>query len=202
MESHKNETRQSDTDARIAQRIKQVDEEEREEICRRLERKFPGLSPEDIADVWQDTLLTLLILLASGKITDDQPLTPLVWTIAKFHALNRLRRNLRRGQIEGARVDDVAPEDYDFVPLTALLVDLAQFIARRLTERQRIVFGCFVKLVCGGYASEKGKLPKGLLFEQVNIDSPIKMSKAAVRSAFRRGRRKVKAFLKAKGYYR
>jgi DNA-directed RNA polymerase specialized sigma24 family protein len=202
MDSHNDITRQSDKDANIAQRIKRVHEEESEAICVRLERKFPGLSPEDVADVWQETLVTLWILLDAGKVNTDQPLTPLVWTIAKFHALNRVRRNKRRRLIEGVHVDDDVLPDYDFVPLTALLIDVAQFIDRRLADRQRIVFWCYVKLVCWGYASDKGKLPKGMLYEEVTRTSPIKMSKASVRSAFRRGRRQVKAFLKAKGYYR
>lgn len=190
----------SKDDALKREGVAMTDAKYRYRIGRAIEARFSGLK-NDVQDVWQLTLLTLWGFALTGKISKSGDMFPLLWTIAKLHALNIARGNERRIKANSEAVEQQAFHRREMAGLVDLLTDLEPYLGR-LTDKQQLVIRTYVQLVCQGHASETGGMPLDLLVAAVNKVSPSSMSKAAVRSVFRTVQAKVIIYLVVKGYYR
>jgi hypothetical protein len=190
----------SNDDAQIRDGVAMTDAKYRYRIGAAIEAGFPGLK-NDVQDVWQLTLLTLWGHAQAGKISESGDLAKLLWAIAKLHALNVLRGNLRHATPDSEAVERQAFHRRDLAGLADLLADLEPFLGR-LTDKQQLVLRTYVKLECQGHANGAGCVSWDLLTAAVNKISPTPMSKAAVRSVFRTVQAKVIVYLVVKGYYR
>lgn len=64
----------------------------RDGLCGWIRKCFPGLSPEDLADVWQDTLVSVLKAVKDGRFDAKRPLVPWLATLAYRRATDLTRR--------------------------------------------------------------------------------------------------------------
>ena len=190
----------SKQDAEIREGITMTDSNFRHRVARLIESNFPSFPPEDVADIWQETLLTLWLYALARKVDKEGSLMQLLWTIARFHSLNCLRGNLRRIKADSDGVERRAFHAQDLAGLTDLLIDLEQFLGK-LKEKQKLVLRTYVELVCSKDI-KPGPVPWGLLTDTVNKKISTPMSQTAVRSAFRTVQGKVIIYLVIKGYYR
>lgn len=68
-----------------------LDAEFRPYLCRCIKAVAPSIDPEELADVYQDTLLSLIRKVRAHEIDYTQPLLPLARTVARRRAMDFLR---------------------------------------------------------------------------------------------------------------
>lgn len=79
-------------DREVAEALTQIVCHLQTSLCGWLRRNFPGLAPEDLADTWQETLLSVITAVRNGKFDAHRPLIPWLCTIAYRRATDVTRR--------------------------------------------------------------------------------------------------------------
>ena len=73
----------------------------RDRTCGWLRSRYPGMSAEDLADAWGDTLLGVLKAAREGRFDPDRPLMRWLLTIAYRRAADITRRNTSWQRLTG-----------------------------------------------------------------------------------------------------
>ena len=162
----------------------------RDGVCGWIRRRYPALSTDDLADVWQDTLLAVLQSIRQGRLESDRPLAPWLATVAWRRAADLRRRRSSESRaltavgeaLERAGWSQVSGEDE-----RALLEDVLERIAT-LPRRQRIVLRAF----SDGYPETASM---ETLRRQASESCGEDLSLAAVKRALQEGRRKLREML-------
>lgn len=169
-------------------------------VCGWLRKKFWGLlSPEDLKDIWQDTLIAIFTAVKAGEFDPDGKLEPYVWTIAKNRAISRVRRlgtekeahdDIARG-LRNARLGEWAArltpaERSEFNRLISEAV-------RSLPDKQRLTLAIWAFNLP---ASKDMKTLIALVSEATGEPE----TRASVVGALREARKRVRPFLMERGY--
>lgn len=163
----------------------------------RLRQRFPGLSSEDLRDVWQDTMVDLLKAVRDGSFDPDRLLWPFVWTIARARATDQLRQHTRTMRDDVVRAIADAIRDTSFDALSR--AELAEFLAQlprliiTLPFKQRVV----IQVWLDGYpeTSDMQRLQR-----EVSAVTGEEETVVAVKRALQEARKKAREFLARKGY--
>lgn len=81
----------------IREGLSQVHEHYERRVCAGIRRRYSWLSPEDLADVWGETLAALIEKVRSGKFDAERSLPSLLYTISKNKTDADRKRPLRLG---------------------------------------------------------------------------------------------------------
>jgi DNA-directed RNA polymerase specialized sigma24 family protein len=181
-----------------------VDEHFRRPVAAFIRQRFSSLRPEELADVWTETVLGFANLIRGQRIdAQRQNYYSLLCTIASRRATDRCRRD----KVRKAALSEV------LVPLGRALqgtnvgrrwqsldeaerrevMELIRGFVRGLPAMQRVVMQAFVEHFpdTGTTARLQAVVAQGM---------GICPSAAAVKRALQEGRRKIRAFLLSKGY--
>jgi len=88
--------------------MSQVDRQLRGILVARIRRTAPGLSSAAVAEAYQEALLSIWQAAQQGKFGGQEPLLPLLLTIAHRRAVDALRRHTRSRQDYDELFDSVA----------------------------------------------------------------------------------------------
>jgi DNA-directed RNA polymerase specialized sigma24 family protein len=167
-------------------------------FCRRLRRRFPGLSPEDAADVWGETLVSVLGAAGRGRFDPGRPLLPWLSRIALARTVDHTRSLTARRRVLAAAWPLLSceagphgplPQEVEAGEVRALL---HRFLPT-LPGRQGLVLGAFVD-----HYPEATRME--VLRREVSRLTGTEESLAAVKRALQEGRLKARAFLEEMGY--
>jgi DNA-directed RNA polymerase specialized sigma24 family protein len=146
--------------------------------------RLPGLlSPEDLADAWQETLRELFKAVRTGRFDPHRELYPWLW-------IDNARRNasyanlMQRVQGEMSPIDESFPAVVDEEEERSLLIERMNQVIRDLPVRQQTVLRVFLDQF-------PTTLDKETLRERVSEASGREESPAAIRRAFQEARRKI-----------
>ncbi len=180
-------------------------------------KSFPGLSPEDKADLYQASICRLLALARKGYFGKERKVSKkdekqdsvlnvlgLVILIVRCDAIDFLRQNARRRVVQLDDQDSVTIIRFDDPhDLKDLLTVIHDYSDKHLSDLEKVVLRTYVRLVCKGYATGTGRMSLSLLTNEVNkVIRPQRLSKATVRALYRSGRRKLRKFLARRGFFR
>ena len=195
----------------VAAGLNWVDQNYRYKICGLLRRRFPGLLPEDLPEVWQDSLVSLYRMTSQGTFERDGALDGLVWTLAMRRAQDRLRRNASWYHPIDARMQEMRePQSLErWQALDAMqrreLVELICESITRLPPRQNLVWRTYVTHYPDSerldfLTDEVRKVLQQSRADAADQDPDKSLSKKAVSQALYAGREKIREDLKRKGY--
>ena len=183
-----------------------VDERYRYRMGRYLRSNFPGLSAQEIADIWEGALEALLWRIQTKKFRATGSVSGLLVQIVFWDAVDCLRKNRGRFVHRDDLDTFVGVPFHDLDGLEHLLAVIEKCL-QSLPVDQEIVLRAYVRLVCEGHASKTGKLPLSLLTEEVKlllrsksstqnkVRCPTSMSKRRVRLLFRKARKTLRNHL-------
>lgn len=181
-----------------------VDERYRNRMARFLKKEFPGLSPQERADIWVKAIGALTDQLLAGKFKAKGNVTGLLCSFIRCDAIDCLRRKmLWRQYLRHAppatdaiiRID--GPHD-----LEESLTEIEKYFGTALKNLEQVVLRTYLRLICEGHATQTGRLSLRLLTKEVNRSiGPRRLSSEKVRSLLRKGRGKLRTFLKKKGIF-
>ena len=180
---------------RIGEGITLVHQRYGHEMAHRIRARFRGLQPDDVGDIWRNTLVALARSACEGRFKEEGSLPCLVWRITKFRALDFLREKNRRRQCqqelqESMGEDCIMQFDVD-IPLEDLL-DAIRAAIETLSGRQRAVLLAFANTGFDrhdeDFVSEASRLAGRLL------------TRAQVCEALSNGLKKVAEYLRRRGY--
>lgn len=164
-----------------------------------LRKNFPGMSPEDLADAYGETLLDVLKAARGRRFDGDRPLMPWLCQIAYARAVDRTRRSTSRDAMlaafgerlrntqTGQRWKTLSPAERNEV--MALIRDAIA----TLPGKQRQVFQVFIDQY-----PETSSMK--VLRMRVSELTGQEQTLVQVKRAFQEGRAKVREFLRRKGY--
>jgi DNA-directed RNA polymerase specialized sigma24 family protein len=167
-------------------------------MCRWIGRRFPGLSAEDVADAWAETLLRVLRAARAGRFRPQRPLLPWLRRIAQARAVDLVRRRASCESALAALRQGFGRAECRRDPLPAAAeardaLALARAAIATLPRRQRLVVQAFFD-----HYPESSRL--AALCREVSRRSGASESRAAVKRALREGLCKLRAFLLERGY--
>lgn len=187
-------------DRDVAQALRRIVEDLRDGLCGWLRRHFPGLSPEDLADTWQETLVAVLTAVRDGRFDAKRPLIPWLCTICYRRATDLTRRKSRASEAlaaVGARIAHTSTglrwkmlsseERSEVLELTLRHIE-------RLPEMQRLVLQTF----SDHYPESASMETLRALVSQVRGQQT---TLASVKRALQEGRRKLSELLQRNGYH-
>ncbi|HEV3255338.1 MAG TPA: sigma-70 family RNA polymerase sigma factor [Gemmataceae bacterium] len=164
-----------------------------------LRRRFPLLAAEDLASVWQDTLLSVFKAARGRRYDRKRPLVPWLCSIANARGVDEVRREASR-QADVAAVAHAlrqAETGWQWERLSgpereeiALAIGDA---TDTLPQRQRLVFRVWVR-----FYPETENLK--VLRREVSRVNGKEATAASIKRALQEARRKVRTFLRATGY--
>jgi DNA-directed RNA polymerase specialized sigma24 family protein len=176
-----------------------IDQHLHQRLCSWLHKRFPGLSPEDLADAWGATLLCVL---QAARGQRGCPGRQLVWWlcgIARARAIDQLRRKTawdaarttlgRMRRPAGADRQEGLPNQVLKNEVLYLIGD----VVRTLPAQQRRVLVVFIE----NYPETRSM---EVLRREVSKVTGREETRAAVKRALQEGRHKVRTFLRGKGY--
>lgn len=183
----------------VAEALEEISAQLRDGICGWLRRSFPALSAEDLADVWQDTLLAVITALRRNRFDADRPLVPWLSAIASRRAIDLARRRSSH-----ARALDVLGRELSRTAVGrrwALLgaaerreiLDLLAAEIAGLPPRQRLVLRTFSL-----HYPETADME--VLRKRVSAALGEEATIASVKRALQEGRRKLRELFERKGY--
>jgi DNA-directed RNA polymerase specialized sigma24 family protein len=176
-----------------------IDRHLRLRLCAWLGRRFPGLSPEDLADAWGATLLCVL---QAARRQRGCPSRHLVWWlcgIARARAVDHLRRKTAWDAARATlgRLRRPARADRrEGLPIQVLKNEvryLIRDVVQGLPAQQRQVLLVFFD----NYPETRSM---EVLRREVSKVTGREETRAAVKRALQEGRHKVRAYLRRKGY--
>ena len=183
----------------VAQALGQIMDHLRDGLCGWLRRHFPGLSPEDLADAWQDTLVAVLTAVRQNRFDANRPLIPWLCTIAYRRATDLTRRKSSHTDALAAVGREIAatstgrrPKGLSSDERGEALELTLQHIAT-LPPMQKIVLQTF-----SDYYPETANMET--LRVMVAKIRGEETTLASVKRALQEGRRKLKEFLERNGH--
>lgn len=182
----------------VAEMLKEVDDKLRTPLCCYLRRRFPGLSSEDLADTWAETLASLYFRLSqavseSTSETVVEDLAPLVKTVAYRRAIDRIRQTTARANAVVTAFDEITatPDVTSHLESRDLLQRVKQQI-ELLPKKQRIVMQQLIR----GYPATRSM---ATLCEAVVQATGEPTTIGAVKRNLHEARAKLRAFLEQQG---
>ena len=186
-------------DREVAEALTQIVCHLRTSLCGWLRRNFPGLTPEDLADTWQETLLSVITAVRSGRFDARRPLIPWLCTIAYRRATDVTRRRSSArdalaavgraiaGTSTGQRWKELdAQERTEALELTLEHIET-------LPNLQRLVLRTF-----SDHYPESRDM--NVLRDLVSRTRGEQATLASVKRALQEGRRKLREFLQRNGH--
>jgi DNA-directed RNA polymerase specialized sigma24 family protein len=190
------------TGADIDEALGLIEAHLRDRLCNWLRGLFPGLTAEDLADAWQETLVGVLRAARARRFDPARPLAPWLGQIAYARTADVLRRATAYGRAVAAAGDRARrqaacrdrcgardPEDVLLRELAALLDEAGAVL---LSDWQRLVFRVFRE-------HHPDSLRAEVLWREVSRVAPGR-TPGAVRRAMQEVRAKFRPFLRGKGY--
>jgi len=181
--------------------LQQIHDRLRGKLCGSVRRHFPGLSADDLADLWAQTMVEFFQQVRDGTFDPDPPLVPFLMKIIFRRATDMCRRRTTNKEALAAAAQEMRDSDvgrwFDNAGRTQIqrreIFDLLQKAIGTLPSKQRAVMQEFVD----GYPDTKSmELLRRLVSEKTGIEETL----AAVKRALQEARRKVREFLERKGY--
>ncbi len=183
----------------IGQGLALVDASLRQHLCVWLRRQFPSLTPEDLADVWGETLVGVLQAARQRRFQPDRPLLPWLCHIARARAIDHIRRRTVRQDFlaglyqtcQGAMLQGCgqAGDQQEMEEVLALVRDFID----TLPQQQRMVLFVFVE-----HYPETQSM--AILQREVSRTTGRPHSRASVKRALQEARRKLREHLRNKGF--
>ncbi len=168
-------------------------------ICGWIRRQFPGMSPEDLADTWQETLVSVLRAVREKQFDRSRELAPWVATLAYRRAVDLLRRRTTDGEaLDAVRaaLEETPLGDWRRELGRMQSAEVFELVRREivaLPERQRVVLQVF-----------SDHYPETASMERLRVlvaeTSGETVSLAAVKRALQEGRRKLRTVLGRHGF--
>ncbi len=161
-----------------------------------IERCFCSLSPEDVADAWQDTLFCLVQMVADQQFQQEGSLFALLSGIMRWRSIDLLNANtkyqqsLDRYREKVACCGDVADVDPLFLDEVFHLISEG---IDNLPARQKTVWEAY--RACGFSVRNLSEL-----VEAVEKATGVSQTHNSVRRARQEGRDKIRKHLRRKGY--
>jgi RNA polymerase sigma factor (sigma-70 family) len=171
----------------------------RDGMCGYLRQHFPGIPPQDLPDIWGETLVSVLAAARARRFDGDQPLLPWLCQIARARAIDHLRARTRYERVldavaaalEGTHTGQVwgglTPVERNEV------LGLIRDAVASLPARQRLVMQVYVDQYPDSASMER-------LQEEVSRVTRRPETLAAVKRALQEARSKVREFLQRRGY--
>jgi len=182
----------------LAEAFSQIDAHLRKRFAKGARDRIQGLSPQDLADAWQDALRDLLKTVRIGQYDPDRELAPWIWLIFIRRAFDYARRNQRYERLlEGLRERLVGTEVGDSLKRIdeeerRELLERVRRSVGTLPDRQRSVVRTFVNHFP---ASED----KEALRQHVSEEAGVPVSRAVVARALQEARRKASDAMRETG---
>jgi hypothetical protein len=167
-------------------------------LQRWLKRCYPGLQPEDLADVWAETLLAAVRAARQGRLHVDQPLWRWLCRVGRARAIDLLRRRgVRLSALEGLQ-HIAGPAAYggreaSWEVCCRELRDLLATAIAGLPSRQRSVLQAYVE-----HFPDTGQTE--YLRRRVADARGEAVTRAAVKRALQEGRARLRCLLRNHGY--
>jgi DNA-directed RNA polymerase specialized sigma24 family protein len=167
-------------------------------MSRWLLRRFPGLTPDDLADTWAETLLCVLQAARQRRFQPDRPLLPWLCHLARARAIDLTRRRSSRDAALASLGQRLASARLWWRTLPARvtgeeIMSLIQSQVGALPPRQRLVLEVFIE-----HYPERASL--AVLRQEVSRRTGKEESLVAVKRALQEGRLRVREFLLREGY--
>ncbi len=187
------------TEEEIGRGLGLIDCHLRHGLCGWLRKQFPGIRPQDLADLWGETLLGVLKAVREGRFDGNRPLLPWLCQIARARAIDHLRRRTTQEQalaavgetLKGTRTGQ-AWGDWSAVERREALALIQDAIAT-LSGRQRLVMQVFVDCYPASARMET-------LRQEVSRATGQVQTLASVKRALQEARAKARELLQHKGY--
>lgn len=183
----------------VNQGLSLIDRHLRKGVAGWVRERFPGLSAEDLADVWAMTLAGIFELVRKGRFDCNKPLMPLICTIASARATDFTRRGTARDSVitaVGERLRDTRTgrqwQAFDQAERNEAM-ELIRAAIATLPRRQGEVFQAFVD----HYPETDDRT---VLREKVSEATGREVTLVAARRALQEAFEKVRALLRRKGY--
>jgi DNA-directed RNA polymerase specialized sigma24 family protein len=187
------------SEGELAQGLAEIDRHLRAGLCGMVRREFPGIQPDDLADLWGCVLMNLLEMVRESRFDADQPLLPLLCRLARARATDLVRRrqaheNLVAGVGEALR-DTQTGIEWGRMSVAERREAMALILAAIgiLPMRQRIVMQVFVD-----HYPETADMQ--VLRQLVSDYTGSPETLAAVKRALQEARAKVRDYLRSRGY--
>lgn len=167
-----------------------------EAICCWILHYFCSLSPDDVADAWQDALLGIAQMAINGQFRRNGSVFALVSSIMRWRSIDVLNANTRHQQTLQKYRENVTYTD-EVTEVAPLFVDevfhLICEAIETLSPRQKLVWEVYRD--CGFAVRDLSELVKA-----VEDLTGVSQSHDSVRRARQEGREKIRKYLRRKGY--
>jgi RNA polymerase sigma factor (sigma-70 family) len=183
----------------IGKALTSIHEHLRHRLCGWIRKRFPGLSPEDLASTWSDTLACVLEATKRGRFDSSRPLIPWLCQILTARAIDHTRRRAARQEVLIAvgHVLRSTRLGRFWQTLRAVkrneLMQLVRDALETLPAQQQRVFQIYLEHYPESRSME-------LLQREVSRATGCMETLAAVKRALQEGREKVRTFLRRGGY--
>ncbi len=182
-----------------AEALKRIDDLLRHPICSQVSKRFPGLSIEDIAECWSQTLEGVWRASQEGTVDllSDQPIENFIWQICHKKAIDKLRRKnsfddvvIEVGRrLQGTLVGDVW-RSKDMLERKELLAIVRNLIAS-LPPRQKVVLQAFV---------DRYPITAKDLAREISREIGSEVTDKSVERALEEGRKKIQEAIRKTDY--
>lgn len=187
-------------DSEIREGFALIDKHLRDPICGWLRvNHYPGISAEDLADLWQETLAELLKQVRAGKYTGERKVFTDLCRIISTNAIDQRRRHKSRDRLmhavgEALRETQTGQNWKDADPVARREVQrLIREAAATLPEKQRHVLEAFIaNFPESRDMQELRRFTSELTGEEETV--------ASVKGNLREARQKLRGILRRKGY--
>jgi len=187
-------------DADIRDGFTLIDKHLRDPICGWLRvNYYPGISADDLADVWQETLAELLIQVRAGKYTGERKVFTDLCRIISTNAIDQRRRHRSRDKLmhavgEALRGTQTNQKWTEADPIVRReVLRLIREAAATLPEKQRQVLEAFV---ANFPESQEMQELRRFTSELTGAEETV----ASVKGNLREARKKLRGILRRKGY--
>jgi DNA-directed RNA polymerase specialized sigma24 family protein len=156
----------------------------RDRVCGWIRTRYPALSPEDLADVWSETLLGVARAAREGRFDPGRPLVGWLMTIAYRRAAD-LARRARSWRKVAPRLRPVDGRDRERAARSLARVRAA---VGGLPGNQRLVMAAWID----GFPDTRRT---ECLRDRLRQRAGVELTAEAVKSALREARRKIRRSL-------
>ncbi len=187
------------TAAEIQEGFALIEKNLRDPVCGWVRTDYAGISPEDLADVWQESLIELFKQVKAGKYTGERKVFTDLCQIIHANGIDQRRRHKSRENLHKAISDALRGtqsgqkwKDSDPVHRHEIL-NLIREAGAQLVGKQRIVLEAFV-----------ANFPESLDMQELKRFTSAMTGEeetlASVKGALREVRKKLRKVLSRKGY--
>jgi DNA-directed RNA polymerase specialized sigma24 family protein len=183
--------------------IRSIDRHLRRPIADVIRKAAPSLRAEELRDAYQDVILAIIQAVREQRYDADRPLLPFIFTLARFKAIDRVRRKSRKtgneqvlDAIAETLADTKVGEAWRNVASKHDGRKMMEAIANaicRMPERQRLVASVVMDLF-----PETPTLQQ--IQEEVHQGTGEQLTVVAIKSAWREARKKIREQLVREGY--